>query len=210
MNRAFILTVLVLTGVGLATTLPAWRLNADEPKPFRQGERPEGFRGRGRPGMGSPEGSAMRDQVLQRFDEMLDRLTRIERRLESRRPEEAGRPGPRSAEGGEPGRGPRPPRPEWMGNGGEGFRPRAEMPRGPRRPGGRFGGMPGALDRSELPEEVRERIEERMQQGRQRMEEVRERMAAAREKFLEMQERIERLEAEVERLKKTADTAGEG
>ena len=195
MKRRFVLTAVVLSAIGLLAMMPAWRLNADEPRPARQGERPDGFRGRGRPGLKRADGLAMRDEVLRRFDEMLDRLARIERRLDARPPQGGDRPGPR------------PPQPEWLGGGEEGLRPRPGMPRGPRREGGRFGGPQGAFD---LPEEVRERIEERMQQGRERMEEFRDRMAAAREKFLEMQERIERLEAEVERLKNGDNADGEG
>lgn len=51
--------------------------------------------------------------------------------------------------------------------------------------------------RPDVPEEIRER----MQEGRRRMEAVKERMEEARRKFQAMEERIKQLEAEVERLK---------
>ncbi len=201
MKRTLVLTAVALIGAGLFVFLPQWRLNADETRPFRQqGDRPEAFRDRGRPGMAAGGQSEMREQVLRRFDEILDRLTRIERRLGGRPPEGFGNGGRGQADRGERGRGPRPPRPDWMGADGEGFRPGPGM-QPPRRGAGQPGSEGQALDRLELPEEMRERMERRMEQGRERMEQVRSRMAEAREKFIEMQERIETLEAEVKRLK---------
>lgn len=201
MKRTLILTTVALTGAGLFVFLPQWRLNADETQPFRQqGDRPEAFRDRGRPGMAAGGRSEMREQLLRRFDEILDRLARIERRLEGGSPNQFGDGGRGPAERGDRGRGPRPPRPDWMGADGEGFRPGPRM-QPPRRGAGQLGSEGRPLDRLELPEEMRELIEQRMEQGRERMEQVRSRMAEAREKFIEMQERIETLEAEVQRLK---------
>lgn len=190
MKRTLVLTAIALTGTGLFVFLPQWRLKADEPRPFRQqGDRPEAFRGRERPGAGDQ--SMMRDQVLRRFDEILDRLARIEGRLGG---------GPPSR-GGDPGRGPRPPRPEWMGEEGEGFRPGPRM-RSPRGDNRQMGSEERPLDRLELPKEMREQMEQRMRQGRERMEQARQQMEQARKQFAEMQKRIEMLEAEVKRLKK--------
>jgi hypothetical protein len=204
MKRTLILTTVALTGAGLFVFLPQWRLNADETQPFRQqGDRPEAFRDRGRPGMAAGGRSEMREQLLQRFDEILDRLTRIERRLGGRPLEGLGNGGRGRADRGERGRGPRPPRPDWMGAAGEGFRPGPWM-QPPREGESQLGSEGRPLDRLELPEELRERMEQRMEQGRERMEQVRSRMAEAREKFIEMQERIETLEAEVQRLKEAA------
>lgn len=200
MNRTLVLTAVALTGAGLMVLLPQWRLNADEARPFRQqDDRSEAFRGRGRPGMEGGNRSAMREQVLRRFDEILERLARIERRLESGSPARFGDAGGPPAERG---RGPRPPRPEWLGDGGEGFRPgpRMRSPRGEERQQGSY---ERPLERLDLPEETRRRMEERMERGRSMMDQARERMEQARKKFGEMQERIEALEAEVKRLKKT-------
>ena len=205
MKRTIVLNAVALTGVGLLVLLPQWRLKADEPRPFRQqGDRVEAFRGRGRPGMESGDRSAMREQVLRRFDEILDRLARIERRLGAGPSERDGDGGRRPADRSEPGRGPRPPRPDWMGEGSEGFRPGPRM-RSPRGDGRQMGSEGRPLDRLELPKEMREQMEQRMRQGREMMQQARERMEQAREKFAEMQERIETLEAEVERLKKAED-----
>lgn len=205
MKRTLVLTAVVLTGAGLLVLLPQWRLNADEPRSFRQqGERAEAFRGRGRPGMEGGDRSAMREQVLRRFDEILERLTRIERRLGAVPSERSGDGGRRPADRSEPGRGPRPPRPAWMGDGSEGFRPGPRM-QPPRGDGRQMGSEERPLDRLELPQKIREQMEQRMQQGREMMQQARERMEQAREKFAEMQERIATLEAEVERLKKAED-----
>ena len=192
MKRILVLTAVALTGVGVLVLLPQWQLKADEPPIRQQGDRPEGPRGRERPGIDNP--SMMRDQVLRRFDEILDRLSRIERRLDG---------GPPSQHG-DAGRGPRPPRPEWMGEDGEGFRPRPQM-RPPRGDGRQMGSKERPLDRLELPKEMREQMEQRMRQGRERMEQARERMEQARKQFAEMQKRIETLEAEVKRLKKAGN-----
>ena len=55
-------------------------------------------------------------------------------------------------------------------------------------------GPPDRPPRADMPPEVREMIEKRMQEGRKRMEQ-------AREKFQELEERVKKLEAEIERLK---------
>jgi len=203
MKRTLVLTAIALTGTGLLVFLPQWGLKADEPRPFRQqGDRPEASRGRERPGMVDP--SMMRDQVLRRFDEILDRLSRIERRLEGGPPSRLGDAGRGPADRGERGRGPRPPRPEWMGKEGEGFRPGPQM-RSPRGDGRQLGSEERPLNRLERPQEMREQMEQRMRQGREWMEQARERMEQARKQFGEMQKRIETLEAEVKRLKKAGN-----
>lgn len=53
----------------------------------------------------------------------------------------------------------------------------------------------------ELPPEVRERAEKRMEEGRRRMAEMKDRMEQARARFREMEERIAKLESEVADLK---------
>jgi len=62
-------------------------------------------------------------------------------------------------------------------------------------------GHPPRPPMPQVPGEMREMFENRMQEARKRMEEGRERMEQARKKFQEMEERIRKLEAEVERLK---------
>ena len=64
---------------------------------------------------------------------------------------------------------------------------------GPAGPGMRGEGRPRP-PRADMPPEVREMIEKRMQEARKRMEQ-------AREKFQELEERVKKLEAEIERLK---------
>ncbi len=208
MKRTILLTTAVLAGLGLVALLPQWRLQADEPFSRQRPERPGEFRGErgpggpGRPGMPQGDRSDMRDQVLRRFDEISQRLERIERRLGGA----AHGPDRQRPEGEFGGPGPRPPRPEWM-NGGDRFGPGADAPehRMPQhgqmnrsdRPGDRFG-MPEEM--RERMQQARQQVEERMQQARQQMEE---RMQQARQKFGEMQERIEKLEAEVKRLQST-------
>ena len=211
MKRTILLTTTVLAGLGLVVLLPQWRLQADEPFSRQRPERPGEFRGERRPGgpgrQGMPQGdrSDMREQVLRRFDEIVQRLERIERRLGGG-PSPAHGPDRQRPEGEFRGAGPRPPRPEWM-NGGDRFGPGADatehrMPQHGQmnrsdRPGDRFG-MPEEM--RERMQQARQQVEERMQQARQQMEE---RMQQARQKFGEMQERIEKLEAEVKRLQST-------
>jgi len=65
---------------------------------------------------------------------------------------------------------------------------------GPAGPGMSSEGRPPRPPRADMPPEVREMIEKRMQEGRKRMEQ-------AREKFQELEERVKKLEAEIERLK---------
>lgn len=212
MKRTILLTTTVLAGLGLVALLPQWRLQADEPFSRQRPERPGEFRGQGGPGgpgrsgMSPGDRSEMRDQVLRRFDDITQRLERIERRLGGGPGGSAGGPDRQRPEGEFRGPGPRPPRPEWM-NGGDRFGPGADAPehRMPQhgqmnrsdRPGDRFG-MPEEM--RERMQQARQQVEERMQQARQQMEE---RMQQARQKFGEMQERIEKLEAEVKRLQST-------
>lgn len=211
MKRTILLTTTVLAGLGLVALLPQWRLQADEPFSRQRPERPGEFRGErgpggpGRPGMPQGDRSDMRDQVLRRFDDIIQRLERIERRLGGGSGPAHG-PDRQRPEGQFGGPGPRPPRPEWM-HGGDRFGPGADAPehRMPQygrmnrsdRPGERFG-MPEEM--RERMQQARQQVEDRMQQARQQMEE---RMQQARQKFGEMQERIEKLEAEVKRLQST-------
>jgi hypothetical protein len=153
---------------------------------------PGGPRERMRPGIDGAEGGDMRQQFMQRMGEILDRLDRLERRIEAGPGMRDGRPpledGRREG-----------PRPEWQSERrGEGFRPE---PRGPRE-GDRPPAAPGGVfERPGMPEEMRRRMEERMQEGRGMMDQARQRMEEARQRFEDMQKRIEELEAEVKRLK---------
>jgi hypothetical protein len=78
--------------------------------------------------------------------------------------------------------------------------PESERPRRPRPEMDRPRGNGGFGERRDIPDDVRRRMEERMEEGRRRMEEAQERMDEARRKFRDMEERIRQLEAEVARL----------
>ena len=198
MKRTILLTTTVLAGLGLVALLPQWRLQADEPFSRQRPERPGEFRsqgGPGRSGMSQGDRSEMRDQVLRRFDDITQRLERIERRLGGGPGGPAGGPDRQRPEGEFRGPGPRPPRPEWM-NGGDRFCPGADAPEHRMPQYGQMNRSDRPGDRVGMPEEMRER----MQQARHQIEE---RMQQARQKFGEMQERIEKLEAEVKRLQST-------
>ena len=189
MKRTILLTTTVLAGLGLVALLPQWRLQADEPFSRQRPERPGEFRGErgpggpGRPGMPQGDRSDMRDQVLRRFDEIIQRLERIERRLGGG-PSSAHGPDRQRPEGEFRGAGPRPPRPEWM-NGGDRFGPGADAPEHRMPQHGRMNRSDRPGDRFGMPEEMRERMQQ------------------ARQKFGEMQERLEKLAAEVKRLQST-------
>jgi hypothetical protein len=158
---------------------------------------PDSPRQRMRPGAETREGIDMPQQLMQRMGEILERLERLERRMD---------PGPGMRDGRPPMQDNRRegPRPEWQGDRREGFRPE---PRGPREGDGqRREGQPQEIpnrpqDRPWISEEMRGRMQERMQDGRGMMEQARQRMEEARERFEAMQRRIEELEAEVKQLR---------
>lgn len=123
--------------------------------------------------MGPPGGPDMHHMAMRGFQEIIRRLARIEQKLGIENAPPSGPTGDR-------------PR-----------RPEAEM-RGPRRP---EGSAERPMPRLDIPEDMRRKMEERMQEGRRRMEEAKGRMEEARKRFQAMEERIKQLEAEVERLK---------
>jgi hypothetical protein len=134
--------------------------------------------GRHHPGMGpgrmgSPGGPDMHHPAMRAFHEIIRRLARIEEKLGI---EDAPPSGPHGDH-------PRHPRPEM------------HRPRGPA------GSAEQPMPRLDIPEEMRRKMEERMQEGRRRMEEAKGRMDEARKRFQAMEERVKQLEAEVERLK---------
>jgi len=128
------------------------------------------------------------DDAASRLDRIIEKLDRVVDRMNAER---MGPPGP------PPHRGP-----------GDRGSPGEHGPRGHRGPDGRgehgdhagpgmwSEGRPPRPSRPDMPPEMREMIERRLQEGRQRMEQ-------AREKFRELEERVKKLEAEVERLKAT-------
>ena len=134
---------------------------------------------------------------LDRLDRIVEKLGRVVERMEHGGPPPHRRPphdgdGPRVEHG-------RPP---------HGHRHHPGPGPGPGfGPGPMWGEMPPEMKErmekrlEELPPEVRERVERRMEEGRARMEEMKDRMEKARAKFKEMEERIEKLEAEVAELK---------
>ena len=144
---------------------------------------------RGRMEPPRPEGP--RRDALAMLNDIVGRLSRIERMLAARGP---GRP-----EG--PG-GPR--RGEWQGG-------RRAMPQvSPERRDAMRARMKEAREKwenasEEERAEMKKAWEARMKAGRERMREPRPRMEEARERFQAMQQRIERLEAELARMKKAAE-----
>lgn len=128
------------------------------------------------------------DDAAMRLDRIIDKLDRVVDRMQ---PERMGPPGPPHhgrREGGEP-HGPR--------EHAERHGPGEHGPHGHHREH-RGHGMwsEGRPPRPDMPPEMREMIERRMQEGRSRMEQ-------ARARFLELEERVKKLEAEIERLKAT-------
>lgn len=151
------------------------------------------------PGMGAP---GQRPDSTAKLDEIVDRLARIERKLDAA--PRMGNPwSPRSEAGRGPSRGMRPEMPEEMRREMEKrrdeMRKRMEEARAKAGEAGR-GGRPQA-PMAAMPPEIQERLKGMMEEGRKRMAEAQEKMEQARRRFGEMEERIKRLEAEVERLK---------
>jgi hypothetical protein len=134
------------------------------------------------------------DDAASRLDRIIEKLDRVVDRMHGER---MGPPGP----------------PPHHGHGDDRHRPRGPGERGEHRgPGEHHGpgergergehagpgmwseGRPPRPPRPDMPPEMREMIENRLQEGRKRMEQ-------AREKFRELEERVKKLEAEIERLK---------
>jgi len=132
------------------------------------------------------ERSSEAGDAASRLDRIIEKLDRVVDRMNAER---MGPPGPpphrdRGEHSGPGEHGPR---------GHRGHGERGEY--GDRAGPGMWGeGRAPRPPRADMPPEVREMIERRMQEGRQRMEQ-------AREKFKELEERVKKLEAEIERLK---------
>lgn len=128
-----------------------------------------------------------------RLDRIIEKLDRVVDRMESERRGPPDRPPHRMPPG--PG-GPREHREhgEHRGHGDYGRPGDHAGPPGPRHrePGMRGEGHRGPM--GDVPPEMREMLQKRMQEAQRRMEQ-------AREKFKELEERVKKLEAEVERLK---------
>ena len=153
-------------------------------------------RGRMRPGGAGGVPGDVRQQFMQRMGEILDRLERLERRMDA---------GPGDPEN-------RPPmaewrrdgRPEWQGDRrGEGFRPDQRGPREGDRPSGDRPPMREGrpFEERAMPAEMRRRMEGRMPEDGEMMEQARQKMEEARQRLEGMQKRIQELEAEIKRLK---------
>jgi len=123
------------------------------------------------------------DDAASRLDRIIEKLDRVVDRMNAER---MGPPGPPPHRGPGDRGGPRGP-----GEHGPGERGERGGPDGPHM---WSEGRPPRPPRAEMPPEMREMIERRMQEGRQRMEQ-------AREKFRELEDRVKKLEAEIERLK---------
>lgn len=123
---------------------------------------------------------ATEGDAASRLDRIIDKLDRVVDRMNADRmnTDRMGPPGP----------------PPHRGAGKHADHP-GDHQRQRGEPGMRGEGRPGRpRPMADMPPEMREMIEKRMQEGRKRMEQ-------AREKFQELEERVKKLEAEIERLK---------
>jgi len=159
-----------------------------------EGHRRDRMHSPGRPPHGRmepPRPEGPRRDALAMLNDIVGRLSRIERMLAARGPGMPDGPG-----------GPR--RGEWQGG-------RRAMPQvSPERRDAMRARMKEAREKwenasEEERAEMKKAWEARMKAGRERMREPRPRMEEARERFQAMQQRIERLEAELARMKKAAE-----
>jgi len=156
------------------------------------------------PGMHAMHGMpmpGMRPDASAKLTEIVDRLARIEQKLDAA--SRTGNPwSPRSAAGHGPHRSGRPEISEEARR--EMEKRREEWRKKMEERRSQAGAASGERPRppvAAVPPEVQERMRDMMQEGRRRMAEAHEKMELARKKFEEMEERIKKLEAEVERLK---------
>ena len=193
MKQTAFVTVTILAGLAIVFLAPQWGLSAEEsPRLQRQGNRPPDGRGPERAGREREpmhnhkpprnEGVPMMDHLMRRFDEVIARLDRIERRV------------------------------------GAGHNPNGHQP--PHRPD-HFESERRMKDegrRHDFERQVREAINDRMQQSEEmaehvhrtheemreqieeRMHQARGMMGQARERFMELNERVEELEEEMREL----------
>ena len=193
MKQTAFITVTILAGLAIVFLAPEWGLSAEEsPRLQRQGNRPPEGRGPERAGrerepMHDHKTSSVgpvpvMDHLMRRFDEVIARLDRIERRV------------------------------------GAGHNPNGHQP--PHRPD-HFESERRMKDegrRHDFERQVREAINDRMQQSEEmaehvhrtheemreqleeRMHQARGMMGQARERFMELNERVEELEEEMSEL----------
>lgn len=200
MKQTAFVAVTTLAGLAIVFIAPQWGVSAEEsPRLQRQGNRPPEGRGPGsadrerepmhnhKPpshegGRGPVEGGPIMDHLMRRFDEVIARLDRIERRV------------------------------------GAGHNPNGHQP--PHRPD-HFESERRMKDegrRHDFERQVREAINDRMQQSEEmaehvhraheemreqleeRMHQARGMMGQARERFMELNERVEELEEEMRNL----------
>ena len=210
MKQTAFVTVTILAGLAIVFIAPQWGVSAEEsPRLQRQGNRPPEGRGperadREREPMhnhkppshegvrGPVEGGPIMDHLMRRFDEVIARLDRIERRV------------------------------------GAGHNPNGHQP--PHRPD-HFESERRMKDegrRHDFERQVREAINDRMQQSEEmaehvhrtheemreqleeRMHQARGMMGQARERFMELNERVEELNDRMEELNERIEEIEEG
>ena len=203
MKQTAFVTVTILAGLAIVFLAPQWGVSAEEsPQLQRQGNRPPdsrgpGFADREREPMHNHkpprnEGGPIMDHLMRRFDEVIARLDRIERR------------------------------------GGAGHNPAGHQP--PHRPD-HFESERRMKDegrRHDFERQVREAINDRMQQSEEmaehvhrtheemreqieeRMHQARGMMGQARERFMELNERVEELNDRMEELNERIEEIEEG
>ena len=194
MKQTAFISVTILAGLALAFLAPQGMLRADEsPRLQQQGNGPRKERSPDRPDRGrepmhdhkqfSNDGGPVMDHLMRRFDEVIARLDRIERRVG------AGH----NPNGHQPPHGPD---------------PRLEMKRGMKDEGRRHDFerhiQDTINDRRRQSEEMAEHVhrthEEMREQLEERMHQARGMMGQARERFMELNERVEELEEEMREL----------
>ena len=210
MKQTAFVTVTILAGLAIVFLAPQWGVSAEEsPRLQRQGNRPPEGRGPGfadreleqmhnhKPpshegGLVPVEGGPMMDHLMRRFDEVIARLDRIERRV------------------------------------GAGHNPNGHQP--PHRPD-HFESERRMKDegrRHDFERQVREAINDRMQQSEEmaehvhrtheemreqleeRMHQARGMMGQARERFMELNDRVEELNDRMEELNERIEEIEEG
>ena len=193
MKQTAFVTVTILAGLAIIFLAPQWGLSAeDSPRPQRQGNKPPEFHGPERAGRerepmhdhktSNIGGGPVMDHLMRRFDEVIARLDRIERRVG------AGH----NPNGHQPPHGP-----DHFGN-------EKRMKDEGRRHDFERHIRDTINDRMRQSEEMAEHVhrthEEMREQLEERMHQARGMMGQARERFMELNERVEELEEEMREL----------
>ena len=204
MKQTAFVAITILAGLAIVFLAPQWRLSAEEPPRLqRQGNGPPKERGPNRPEHGpehrperadrgrepmhdhkhfNNEDSPLADHLMRRFDEVIARLDRIERRVGAGHNPNIHQP---------------PHGPDHFGN-------EERMKEEGRRHDFERHMREAINDRMQQSEEMAEHVhrthEEMREQLEERMHQARGMMGQARERFMELNERVEELEEEMREL----------